>query len=184
MFHPSPRKAVRSLLRLARPPVPGFLDALSFSFIVCASNGHLLEARASSPLFTPPVSLLGQEFQLLPSGCTHCKAGVSDPAPGPAVLAAGFSWAWPSDLSVPGRLPARSSHPLLAQALGQGIATWHWAHLSGQRDSVPFWKECQDFRSILVNLGSRLSHPLTRWPQKSHFSSEHQLSCPVRRRCD
>lgn len=51
LFHPSPRKAVRSLLRLARPPVPGFLDALSFSFIVCASNGHLLRSSCLLSLY-------------------------------------------------------------------------------------------------------------------------------------
>lgn len=44
LFLPAPRKVARSLLKLARPPIPGFLDSLSFSFIVCTSNRRPLKA--------------------------------------------------------------------------------------------------------------------------------------------
>ena len=62
---------------------------------------------------------------LLPSGCTHSKAWDLGPAPVPAVLAIGFSVAWPSDLLVP-FLPVPATYFLL-KALGQWVATWHRA---------------------------------------------------------
>lgn len=49
LFLSSPRKLVRSLLRLARPLVPVFLDTLSFLLVIRTYNRHPLEAPAFSP---------------------------------------------------------------------------------------------------------------------------------------
>lgn len=40
VFLPSPRKGVRSLLRLARHPALVFLDMMSFSFVFCTFKWH------------------------------------------------------------------------------------------------------------------------------------------------
>lgn len=123
---------------------------------------HPFKARASFPLIVPSIFLLSRILS-----CCHQDtptARLGSPALHQGLqywLQASLGHGQVTCLCLGGFLPVLATH-FLPKALGQGIATWHWTHLSGQSDSVPSWKECQDFRRILVHLGSRLSHPLAR----------------------
>lgn len=93
LFLPSPRKLVRLLLTLARPPVPVFLDTWSFSFVVCTSRGHSLKAPAYSLLLMFPIFDRGRLLSCWNQDVPTARPEVPSLAPAPAAWAPGFSWA-------------------------------------------------------------------------------------------
>lgn len=112
---PFPQEGGEVAVEVGQTSSPGVSGCSVFLILLSVL---LMDTSSQGPRGCASHLFIVQDFELLPPGCTHCKAGVSSPAPGPAVLAAGFFQAWPSDLPVPGRLSASSSHTLLAQGLG------------------------------------------------------------------